>query len=253
MIAPSAPLAPFVDRFTIVESATEVTRVLLPEPGLVLGVRYGGAASVVDGDRTTRLADLVLTGLLDHARRMRTAAGSGIVLAMFRPTGAASLLRAPLHELFGQTVALDALLPRALVSRLGHQIASQPDHTHRIAILERFLLERMTPEPPDPIATAAVRAIQRARGSLRIAALARELGISQDPLEKRFRRAIGASPKQIASLVRIRHAIAAGHTGASWSRVAHDAGYFDQSHFIREFRAFTGASPARFFRTDEYC
>ncbi|MEJ7602945.1 MAG: helix-turn-helix domain-containing protein [Kofleriaceae bacterium] len=253
VIAPSPALARFVDRFTIVESAIEVTRALLPEPGLVLGLRYRGAASVVDGERITRVADLGLTGLLGHARRMRTAPGSGVVLAMFRPTGAASLFRTPLHELFGRTISLDSLLPRAAVARLGDQIANQPDHRQRVGVLERFLLAHVSDEPPDPIAAAAIHAIHRARGSLRIAALARELGISQDPLEKRFRRAIGASPKQVASLVRLRHAIAAGQAGATWSRVAHEAGYFDQSHFIREFRAFTGASPAKFFRTDDYC
>lgn len=250
---PSARLAPFVDRFTIVESAHETTRVLLPERGLVLGVRYAGAATQIDGDRAVRLANAALTGLRLSARTMRTHTGSGIVLAQFRIAGAARFFAVPLHELFGITVPLDALVRRGEVERLGERIAAQPDHARRVAVLEQFLLARMSDAASDPIATAAAAAIEGVRGSLRIAALAEELGIRQDPLEKRFRRAIGASPKQLASILRVRHAIDLGKTGASWSRVAHAVGYFDQSHFIREFRALLGEPPTRFFRDAAYC
>lgn len=255
-IAPSRQLAPFVERFTVVESSEEVTRVLLPERGLVLGVRYRGAASVIDGGRATRLSDAMVTGILAAARRMRTHAGSGIVLAQFRTAGAARFFAPPLHELFGATVPLDDLISRAEVQRLGERVAGQPDRSGRVAVLERFLLgriSRMTGPAPDPIALAAVAAIDAARGSLRISALARALAISQDPLEKRFRRAVGASPKHLALLTRLRHAIELGQRGASWSRVAHEAGYFDQPHLIRDFRAVTGEAPARFFRAAEYC
>ena len=243
MIAPSARLAPFVERFTIVESREEATRVLLPECGLILGVRYAGAATQLDGGRAIRLPDTTLTGILGAARRMRTHAGGGIVLAQFTPTGAAAFFRVPLVELFGTTAALDALVSRAEVERLGDQVASGHDRAARVAVLEAFLAGRLLPDPLDPVAAAAVRAIGAAHGAVRIASLAGALGISQDPLEKRFRRAVGASPKQLASLVRVRHAIAIGQRGESWSRVALEAGYFDQSHFIRDFKWVVGRPP----------
>jgi methylphosphotriester-DNA--protein-cysteine methyltransferase len=96
------------------------------------------------------------------------------------------------------------------------------------------------------VVAAAVRAIVEARGALRIRELARRLAISQDPLEKRFRRAVGMSPKQLARLVRIRHAIAAYRPGMSLARLAIAAGFYDQAHFHRELRAVTGEAPGRF-------
>jgi len=260
-VAPSPRLAPFVRRFAIVEADAEATRALLPEHGLVLGVRFAGSASLVEGGRATRLADTVLTGIVGAARQMQTAAGSGIVLAMFRETGAARFFAEPLHELFGRSVALDQLVPRAALAGLHDRIAGAPDHTRRIAIFEQFLAARLRPEPPDPVADAAVRAIRESRGAIRIAALAGELGITQDPLEKRFRRTVGTSPKHLASLVRLSGVVDAqrraqrGARGGDpgWSRLAVEAGYFDQSHFIREFRAITGAPPGEFFRTGGYC
>jgi len=252
VMAPSARLAPFVERFTIVESDDEVTRVLLPDRGLTLGVRFAGAASLLEDAGARRVANAAITGVQGAVRRMRTHAGSGIVLAMFRAAGAARMFAAPLHELFGQTLALEALVPRADVARVIDQVATQADHAGRVAVLEAFLWPRLT-APRDPIVAAAVRAIEGTRGTVRISALAGTLGLSQDPLEKRFRRAVGASPKQLASLVRVRHAIAAGSAGTPWSRAALEAGYFDQSHFIREFRAVTGVAPTQFFRAGGYC
>src|SRR6185369_7130580 len=117
-VAPSPVLAPFVRDFMLVEVREEVTRVRLPEPGLVLGVRYRGSASLLDGAAATRLPDVPLTGMVSSARRMRTSVGGGIILARFRPGGAAQVFAEPLHELFGMTVALDELLPRAEVDDL---------------------------------------------------------------------------------------------------------------------------------------
>jgi AraC-like DNA-binding protein len=262
VVAPSAPLAPFVRRFTIVETDAEATRALLPEHGLVFGVRFAGSATLIAGDAATRVADVAVTGMLGATRLMRTSAGGGIVLAMFRETGAARFFAAPLHELFGQTLAADVLVPRAELARLQQRVATARDHAGRVAIVEQFLLARMQPGDPDPLAAAAVHAIRDSHGAIRIADLARTLAITQDPLEKRFRRAVGTSPKHLASLIRLSRVIEAqrqrSRTGTaasdtSWARLAIAAGYFDQSHFIREFRALTGAPPGRFFRAGGYC
>lgn len=252
VIAPSERLAPFVRRFTVIEADVEATRSLLPELGLMLGVRFRGTAASVAEDRAIQLPDATLTGMVGAARRIHTSAG-GAVFAAFRETGAARFFAPPLHELFGTTLALDDLAPRTDVERLQDRIAGAADHRGRVLHLEQFLLARLRPGRADRVTEAAVAAIRRAPGALRIAQLARELGISRRPLEKRFRCAVGTSPKQLASLVRLRHLIDARRAGASWSRLAVEGGYFDQSHFNREFRALTGESPRRFFESAAFC
>ena len=61
------------------------------------------------------------------------------------------------------------------------------------------------------------------------------------------------SQKQLASILRLRRAIEAYRPGQSLTRVSADAGYCDQSHFIREFRSVTGAAPRQFFLAGDYC
>jgi len=251
--APSARLAPFVERLSIIESDVEVTRALLPELAPILGVRFAGAASLITGEQITRVPGAAFTGVQASVRNMRTHAGGGIVLAHFKPGGAAACFRAPLHELFDATIALDALVGRADAARLADRVAGAGDHAARCAMVDDALVAWLTADARDPLIGAAVAAITASHGSLRIAELAARLDVGQDALEKRFRRAVGAAPKQLATLARIKRAIALAQGGGSLVRIAHAAGYFDQSHFNRDFRAVTGSSPTQFFRTGAYC
>ncbi len=230
----------------IVETGEPVTRLRLPEPGFVLGVRYRGAASI----DATRLPDLSLTAVGATARRLHTAANSGVILARFRPGGAAACFAEPLHELFGRTLPLDQLIARADLARIHDRIASAATDRERAAAIEAFLRARL--RPADRLVEEAVRAIEAARGAIRIAELSRQLAISQDALEKRFRRSVGAAPKELARLLRVRSAIDAFRPGMNLARLAIETGFYDQSHLTRDVRAVTGEPPGRLFRTGAY-
>ena len=252
-IQPSERLAPFVRQFTVVEAEEETTRVLVPDVGIVLGFRYGGWANLLENGTATRTPNASFAGMRDTVRRMRTSAGGGIVLATFHEGGAAPFFAPPMHELFGAHVSLDALLSRGEVETVAERVQGATGLSERVAIFEQFLVARLAARRRDEIVAAAVRAIRAAPGSIRIRALAAQLGLSQDRLEKRFRRAVGASPKQLASILRVRRAVEAYRPGASLTRLSADAGYFDQSHFIREFRSVTGEAPQRFFGAADHC
>ncbi len=64
----------------------------------------------------------------------------------------------------------------------------------RVARVEEFLLTRYRPTEPNAVVGAALRAISAAAGAIRVRTLAKDLGISQDALEKHFRRIVGATP-----------------------------------------------------------
>jgi AraC-like DNA-binding protein len=66
-------------------------------------------------------------------------------------------------------------------------------------------------------------------------------------LEKRFRQAVGTSPKKFASIVRFKHVIQRYDSGRSLTELAYEAGFYDQAHFIKEFKIFTGDTPEGFF------
>jgi AraC-like DNA-binding protein len=251
--APSEALAPFVRRFEIVETTEEMTRTLLPEPGLVVAFRFAGSAALLEQRRRRPVPDSAITGPRTTARRISTSAGGGLVVAKLRAACAGRFLGVPPNELFGEVLALDQVVRPAEVARTSSAIQRANDDAERIAALERFLHAITRPWRPDSAVLKTIRAIDAASGTVRVSALARDAAVSQDTLEKRFRRVVGTTPKQFASIVRLRRAVEACKPGRSFTEVSADAGYCDQSHFIRQFRQVTGLTPQGFFGSSEYC
>jgi AraC-like DNA-binding protein len=115
-------------------------------------------------------------------------------------------------------------------------------------LLEKFLIGRMTRGEPDKLVLAALALIHKSKGNIRIKALAQQLHTSQSPLEKRFRAAVGASPKKFSSIVRLKNLLQQFPKTGSLTELGYEAGFYDQAHFIKEFKAFTGDTPENFFR-----
>jgi methylphosphotriester-DNA--protein-cysteine methyltransferase len=105
----------------------------------------------------------------------------------------------------------------------------------------------MTNTEPDKLVLAALALIHRSKGNIRIKELTEQLFISQSPLEKRFRQVVGASPKKFASIVRLKNIIQQYDTVNSLTELGYENGFYDQAHFIKEFKAFTGDTPEKFF------
>ena len=252
IVAPAADLASVVRVFVHAQIRNAHTQLLLPETGIVIAIRFGGAAEFVDGSQPRRVPLAAVSGLTSVARRLQVTGSGGVVLVLFRELGAARVFASPLHEVHGATLALADLAPPRAVERLEDRFHAADDVGDRIAIVECFLRARLDPQWSDPLVGAAVRAIRDQPGAVRIASLARAMGISQDRFEKRFRRMVGASPKQFASILRFRRVLVGHQTGMRLAQLAHDLGYCDQSHLTRDFRAVTGVSPGEFLRTAEY-
>jgi AraC-like DNA-binding protein len=252
---PSERLQPFVRAFTIVETIETTAQTLsapLPEPGLILGLRFAGSASLLEGAAVRPLPNACVTGVRTSIRRICTSPGGGIIVTAFRPLGAAQFFDEPLHELHNDLVALSDVSRRSHVTQLELRLCAARTHAQRVAIVDDYLCSRLTTREPDPIVAEAVWTIRRTGGAGRVGPLSKHLGLSRDRFEKRFRRVVGASPKQFASILRFRRAVAGYRAGFTLARLATDAGYFDQSHLVRDFRSFTGEAPGEFLRAGKY-
>jgi transcriptional regulator GlxA family with amidase domain len=258
---PRLELSAFVRCFEVIETTEEMTRTLLPDTGLVVGFRYAGSATSLDAGAPRLSPHSAIVGLRSTARRMRTSVGGGMVVARLRAAHSGRFFGESVHELFGETLSLDQVArPRDVASASSRIMGAQND-AERIAIFEELLLAISRPWRSDPHVLRALHAIDQASGSVRVSALARVAALSQDALEKRFRRSVGATPKQYASIVRLRRAVAAygaakgtaKGTARSLTQISFDAGYCDQSHFTRHFRQVTGEAPRDFLASAAFC
>lgn len=185
-----------------------------------------------------------VVGPQERALRITPRGALRCVGIRFTSAGAAPAFGVRASELTGRTVeahSLDARFANALTARLDPDV----DASAWAAAAETALHERFGGQVAlDPLAHAASRAILAARGRVSIETLAEKFGRSRRQLERVFEREVGLAPKFLARIARFQHAYGLAHVDApDWSAVAADAGYADQAHLIRDFRAFAGTTP----------
>lgn len=269
--APSPRLAGRVAAIFVTESdAGEVP--VLPVPGAVLGVQFRGSVVAEQGP----LSPAGVTGIQSRMRRYTHPAATGSLLVRFTAQGAACL-GVPAQHLLDQSVSLEDLFGRGPSADLCERLCAAADDRARVYVIEQFLAN--LPFASDALVARAAGLLTQER-AVSVAQAATQLAVSERQLERRFQTRVGVSPKQFARLARFERAalaansaVAANSATAVNSAVAADttlpkatptanqrpanqltlaaiaqlAGYYDQSHFVREARRFAGVTPSELF------
>lgn len=249
---PSAALQPFVKAYTVIESTDEITNRIVPGTSFALVFRLKGQISYLQGSKKIALPSTVFSGLKKSVRLINYAPDSGAIIVLFKETGIRAFLQQPVHELFEQSVSLDTFLPSSEISAIEERLAGAPGIQAKIAVIEQFLLSKTSDHEPDRLISEAIGRIYRAKGHIRIKELAGGLYISQDAFEKRFRKATGATPKQFSYIVKMNAILRQNSIDPSFLDMVFENGYYDQSHFNKDFKIFTGQTPTDFFKNGSY-
>lgn len=244
---PCNTLRPYVKQFVIAEQAHAEAYRVIPGASMVLGFQYRGKLDLIGVGKTEALATAGITGLMDTYRMFRNSENIGTVLVYFTETGASHFFKIPLNELFAESISLDTFIPASVLENTNEQLASADTDLKRIGVIENFLISELNFSTEDKLVSEAVKLIKASGGTIRITDLATQLCTSQSPLEKRFRKIVGATPKKFASIIRLQNLINSNGKSQSMTELGYAAGYFDQSHFIKDFRKFTGETPETFF------
>jgi AraC-like DNA-binding protein len=242
-------LKPYVKSFVIEERIEKRAYKVFPHTGLVIGFQYKGRLWYLDDNVEVPLSVSGITGLRDTSRFFKSSPDIGTVLVFFKDAGAAAFFKEPMHLLFGESLSLDNFMLRSDLRILEEQLCEARQDTERIFIVEQFLISRMQGREPDQLVLSAIEIIYKNKGNIRIGDMLPVLHISQSPLEKRFRTVVGTSPKQFASFVRFKHILQSYVPGISLTSLGYEAGFYDQAHFIKEFKNLTGETPEHFFCT----
>jgi len=202
-------------------------------------------AAPANGHRPVRMGSFV-AGMHD-AFALVGAAGPALgVQVDLSPVGARRLLGVPMHELVNRAVPLEDLLG-AEARSLAERLAEAPGWPERFAILDAALARRVAEAPEvAPEIDWAWRRLVATAGAVPVGELGSSLGWSRKRLAARFRDEIGLTPKTAARVVRF-HALLrrlrSDGAATPWADRAAAAGYFDQSHMVRDVRRFAGVTP----------
>jgi AraC-like DNA-binding protein len=245
---PIEPLRLLVKHYLVIESQDVMVNRTLPDTSLVMSFRFKGQVRFLMNDSSRELSPFTLSGLRKSDRLIQYGQDTGNVLVIFQEAAAQAFIREPLHEIFEQHEALDSFSGYQGLHLLGEQLAEARSNVARVKLVEEYLLSKLFHPQPDGLIAAALERIHAARGMIRIKDLAKGLYISQDAFEKRFRRAVGVSPKQFAYITKMKTVVHRMVNKQSLAEVALDACYYDQPHFNKDFKLFTGQTPTAFMK-----
>ena len=222
-----------------------VVRDELPGGRVVLVVSFGPRMDI-DGQRFTSFA----AGLHDApAHTAHDGFGHGIQ-AYLTPLGARRFFGMPMGELANRVVELEDLIGRQ-AGELAERLAGAGDWAARLDLFERAIASRVL--AASPVATELEWAWGRlldSGGAVPVGELAEELGWSRRHFAARMRDELGMPPKAIARILRFERAVERLRAGEDLAALALEAGYYDQAHFNRDFRAFAGTTPTAYRASD---
>jgi AraC-like DNA-binding protein len=251
-IAPPAPLARDILGYADYQERTQsfTTRRELPHAEGVLLINLGDPIALTGGNGVRLrlnpgqafIAGVHLAPALSHS------SGAQAGMHVFLPlTTLRRLLATPMDRLVDQVVGLDTLLgPRA--HPLGQTLLEAQTLPARIVALDAALTTLLANAPPlDPQLRHALHLLRHRPGQ-DIAAIAADIGWSRKHLAERMKNATGVGPRCFRRLLRFQFLLAALRATRTpdWAGLAHDSGYCDQSHLIREFQEFSGLTPTAY-------
>ncbi|MEZ4710122.1 MAG: helix-turn-helix domain-containing protein [Caldilineaceae bacterium] len=167
-----------------------------------------------------------------------------------KPGGGYPFLQFPLSELHNRVIALEAIWGQ-FAAEIRERLAAAPTIEAGFALLDQLLLARLHDAPHSlDVVQYAIAEMVRKHGALSIRALSDQIGISQNQLGIWFKQMVGVTPKEFTRLIRFEGALRSitPSQPVDWTQIAHQCGFYDQSHFNKDFVAFTGHCPTDYLQ-----
>ena len=190
----------------------------------------------------------LIVGLMKQSFVMGPAGKVGFVAARFSAWGAYHFFSFPLKEVSNSFVNLqDLWKPRA--KEIEARICAEKNTFKRVDRLQEILLNQLWRNSHrDRTLDYSLSLIHQTKGLMSVRDLAMSVGCTERQLRRKFDSRVGLSPKEFSRIVRVRQALQSLRLGPDklLTDISHECGYFDQSHFIRDFEEFTGLTPSEY-------
>lgn len=167
----------------------------------------------------------------------------------FYPFGFANFVKVPIKDLANKETPIERLFEKDTARELEINIRQASDSKQRIKIIETFLLNQLKDETViDNIVKSTVDTLLLTKGSASIKKILCEDLSKRRQLERKFKKQIGVSPKQFGKIIRLQTALKMllNEKAETLTNIAYKSEYFDQAHFTKDFKEFTGINPKEF-------
>jgi AraC-like DNA-binding protein len=253
---PNSELADFVKCYWTLESAKENTpskNTIVPDGTMKLIFHYGDTYKHHPSKgECIVLPKCFLIGQLTRPYVVEPIGVTGSFVVRFHPNGFLPFTTIPLKEMENTAVPLNKLFGKE-GDEIGNKILNAKSTFERINLIEAFLLRRLTDKKTiDNMVQSTIETILDANGQFSVNEHSMQNNINRRHLTRKFSTAIGLSPKQLAKTIRIQATLKQllSEKVTKLTDLAYENEYFDQAHFIKDFKEFTGLTPKEFYGDD---
>ncbi|MCD9022527.1 DUF6597 domain-containing transcriptional factor [Cohnella silvisoli] len=181
--------------------------------------------------------------------------GQGSVFAVkFNPGGFYPFWKQPVSKLTGSSMALTEVFGES-ARILEEDILATKNVAHLVERIDRFFISHL-PEQDDNVAllNEMVAVLIAEKDILKVEHLASRFGMSMRTLQRLFSKYVGVNPKGVIQRYRLHEVAEKIENGEAidWVKLATDMGYYDQAHFIKDFKAILGKSPDEYIRSIDH-
>lgn len=240
-------LKSLIKEFLVVECENSTPITTLPSASVSLNYILNGTIEMkLKNNEVIELPKAFAFGIARNSLHFEFSDCTTLFSIIFNPGMASTLVNIPINEFFESFIPFDDFFNVDQISFIEKQFEEKCSYEGFINVIEKFLIMDIEWAHTDEIVKEAIYDIIHSKGSVSIKSLLDKFSISRDSFEKKFRKQVGTSPKKFSNIVRFRNLFENNDNETTLTKVGLDAGYYDQSHFIKDFKAITGKKPSDF-------
>jgi AraC-like DNA-binding protein len=249
------PLKPYVKVIWSMESDTTSAHPMriLPDSCVELVIHFRQPYKTTYSDSITEVQpQSFVVAQMKNFIEIAPAGKIGMVCVRLTAHGAYHFFGLPMREISNRFTDLDFVW-KGIAREIEDKIANAKDTGRRIQIIQHYLLNQLCKNGKhDATIDHCLDLIYSSRGQIRIEDLALHTGLSNRQLVRKFNDSIGLSPKEFARIIKFICSLRyLKQTNNMYlSQAAYDCGYYDQAHFIHDFKEYSGLTPTEFLKQD---
>jgi AraC-like DNA-binding protein len=228
----------------------DVMERVIPTENVQLMFHYKNPFVVYHSDNSIlRQPQSIISGLSKTFSDVSTDGESGVVFVKFSSTGACHFFNFPLSEIANQSLDMSDIIG-SKIKQIEETLYYTNSINEKVSVIENFLTRQYSPIPAydSILLQKGIDIIKNHKGQINAASLSESLCVTTKSLERKFSKYLGQTTKQIIKLMHFQEVLLDFSTrkNISLTERAYNNGYFDQAHFIRDFKAFSGFTPKEF-------
>lgn len=223
---------------------------VLPNLYAVMGIQTSGQLHLLDNDKSRLLSRGGISGIQTCYRTFQpTELSIKTTLIRFQPWATPLFFNTSAQQFSDAAIGMTDIFYNQLITDIEEQLSLTEDPLNISQIIQGFLINRLLSNKhklPHASLTVLTKKLLSNPHTQSIDNLAKAYDFSKRNLERLFQTYIGVTPKKFALIARFQKVIHNLHTGSHWQNFAEELGYYDQAHFINEFKKFAGLTPTQF-------